>query len=92
MVQKKGKSRAESFDFTEYFDCEKLHALTLYMEKKGLSLSEALAQHLKTLYNKNVPREVRFFLDSDMESIVQPAENGNKKEREEAPETSENEV
>ena len=45
------------------YDEEKLSALRLYMEQKNLSVETELTQALENLYTKNVPANVRDFID-----------------------------
>ncbi len=44
------------------FDEEKLSALRLYLEQKGLSLEDELVTALETMYSKNVPNMVKDFI------------------------------
>lgn len=44
------------------FDEEKLSALRLYLEQKGLSLEDELVTSLETMYSKNVPNMVKDFI------------------------------
>lgn len=43
-------------------DCEKLSALEMYLGQKNLKLTEELDKCIETLYQKNVPQNVRDFL------------------------------
>lgn len=42
---------------------EKLSALTMYMEQKGSSLKDEFVKYVEQLYQKNVPQNVRDFID-----------------------------
>lgn len=42
---------------------EKLGALKIYLEQKGSQVEEELAKELDTLYSKNVPANVREFIE-----------------------------
>ena len=42
---------------------EKLSALTMYMEQKGSSLEDEFVKYAEQLYQKNVPQNVRDFID-----------------------------
>lgn len=45
------------------YDADKLAALQLYLEQKGITMEAALAQAVDALYAKHVPTGVREFLD-----------------------------
>ena len=45
------------------FDEEKLAAARLYMEQKDLSFDEEMIRAAEALYGKNVPANVREFID-----------------------------
>ena len=45
------------------YDEEKLAALRLYLEQKGLSVEQELVSAAESLYAKTVPSNVREFLD-----------------------------
>lgn len=45
------------------YDEEKLSALRLYLEQKGIQIEEELTKSLDALYAKNVPAGVREFLN-----------------------------
>ena len=45
------------------YEEEKLMALRMYAEQKGISIEEELAQAAETLYQKIVPGNVKAFLD-----------------------------
>lgn len=64
-MQKKGTSSSGVFDFSKAFDKEKLQALHTFMEKKQLSLAQVMADYLETLYQKHVPKDVRYYLEID---------------------------
>ena len=44
------------------FDEEKLSALRLYLEQKGLSLEDEIVTAIETMYSKNVPNMVKDFI------------------------------
>lgn len=50
------------------YEEEKLLALRMYAEQKGVSIEEELAQTAESLYQKIVPANVRSFLDMKVES------------------------
>ena len=45
------------------YDEEKLAALRLYLEQKGLTVEQELVSAAESLYTKTVPNNVREFLD-----------------------------
>ncbi|MGN1026623.1 MAG: DUF6103 family protein, partial [Faecousia sp.] len=45
------------------YEEEKLFALRMYAEQKGVSIEEELAQAAEAMYQKIVPANVRSFLD-----------------------------
>ena len=47
---------------------EKLLALRVYAEQKGVSLEEELAQGVEAMYQKYVPANVRAFIDMKTDS------------------------
>lgn len=50
------------------YEEEKLLALRMYADQKGVSIEEELAQTAENLYQKLVPANVRTFLDMKLES------------------------
>lgn len=44
-------------------DADKLSALTMYMEQKNISAEDELAKFAEQLYQKNVPKNVRDFIE-----------------------------
>lgn len=46
------------------FDKEKYHALKMSMEQKGTTVEAELAQAAEVLYQKQVPGNVKAFIDS----------------------------
>ena len=44
-------------------ESEKLSALNMYLEQKNMHLSEELDKCIESLYQKNVPQNVRDFID-----------------------------
>ncbi len=59
---------------TVFYDADRQKALKLYMGQKDKSLEEALEKQLDELYQKYVPSNVRFFLDS--QGQPDPARSG----------------
>ncbi len=55
------------------YDEEKLNALKLYLEQKGMQTENELVKALDSLYAKNVPTGVREFIDLRSGMIVSPA-------------------
>ena len=45
------------------YDEEKLSALKIYLEQKGSQVEDELIKELDTLYSKNVPVNVREFIE-----------------------------
>ena len=50
------------------YEEEKLLALRMYAEQRGVSVEEELAQAAEAMYQKIVPANVRSFLDMKVES------------------------
>ena len=50
------------------YEEEKLLALRMYAEQRGVSVEEELAQAAEAMYQKIVPANVRSFLDMKLES------------------------
>ncbi len=48
---------------TVSFDAAKLKAIKLYMDRKGVSLEQELAEQLNKLYEKYVPVNVRDYIE-----------------------------
>lgn len=46
------------------YDEEKLKAIRLFLEKKHVSLEEELSLYLDKLYEKNVPKDVKIFIEN----------------------------
>ena len=71
---------------TVQYDEEKLDTVKIFLEKKGLSLSDEIVKFIDGLYNKNVPAQVREFLElkrsSQKESV--PKQNAKPKTRSDA--------
>lgn len=44
-------------------ESEKLSALNMYLEQKNMHLSDELGKCIESLYQKNVPQNVRDFID-----------------------------
>lgn len=53
---------------TVSYEEEKLLALRMYAEQRGVSVEDELAQAAEALYQKTVPASVRSFLDMKVES------------------------
>ena len=64
------------------YDEEKLSALKIYLEQKSLELEDELIKELDTLYTKNVPANVREFIE--LRSGVTPAPAKQKTQRPQA--------
>ena len=47
---------------TVQYDEEKLNTVKIFLEKKGLNISDEIVKFIDGLYNKNVPSQVREFL------------------------------
>lgn len=58
-------------NITITMDNEKLSALKMYTEQKGATVEDELTKFAEQLYAKNVPQNVRDYID--MMSKVQPA-------------------
>ena len=71
---------------TVQYDEEKLNTVKIFLEKKGLTLSNEIVKFIDGLYNKNVPAQVREFLElkrsSQKESV--PKQNAKPKTRSDA--------
>ena len=48
---------------TVQYDEEKLNTVKIFLEKKGLNLSDEIVKFIDGLYNKNVPSQVRAFFE-----------------------------
>lgn len=48
---------------TVQYDEEKVNTIKIFLEKKGLNISDAIVKFLDGLYNKNVPAQVREFFE-----------------------------
>lgn len=48
---------------TVSFDAERLRAIKLYMNRKGIALESELAEQLKKLYERYVPVNVRDYIE-----------------------------
>lgn len=51
---------------------EKLSALTMYMEQKGSTLEDEFIKYAEQLYQKNVPQNVRDFIDMMAKQTEKP--------------------
>lgn len=59
------------------YDEEKLSALKIYLEQKGSQVEDELIKELDTLYSKNVPANVREFIEL-RSGLGKPAEKKKK--------------
>lgn len=66
---------------TVQYDEEKLDTVKIFLEKKGLSLSDEIVKFIDGLYNKNVPAQVREFLELKRSSQKESAPKQNAKQR-----------
>ncbi len=68
---------------TVQYDEEKLNTVKIFLEKKGLTLSEEIVKFLDGLYNKNVPSQVREFLELKQSLLKEsvPKQNAKPKTR-----------
>ena len=57
---------------------EKLSAIEMYLEQKNTTLSAELEKYVEQIYSKNVPQNVRDFID--MMSAKKPARKPAKQE------------
>ena len=48
---------------TVQYDEEKLNTVKIFLEKKGLNIRDEIFKFIDGLYNKNVPSQVREFLE-----------------------------
>lgn len=60
------------------FDDEKLSALKMYLEQRGLTVEGELEKSIDTLYTKTVPVGVREFLDMRSGTTAKPSEKKRK--------------
>lgn len=66
---------------TVQYDEEKLNTVKIFLEKKGLTLSNEIVKFIDGLYNKNVPAQVREFLELKRSSQKESAPKQNAKPR-----------
>lgn len=66
---------------TVQYDEEKLDTVKIFLEKKGLSLSDEIVKFIDGLYNKNVPAQVREYLELKRSSQKESAPKQNAKPR-----------
>lgn len=64
---------------TVQYDEEKLETVKIFLEKKGLTLSDEIVKFIDGLYNKNVPTQVREFLELKRSSQKESAPKQNAK-------------
>ena len=64
---------------TVQYDEEKLNTVKIFLEKKGLTLSNEIVKFIDGLYNKNVPAQVREFLELKRSSQKESAPKQNAK-------------
>ncbi len=62
---------------TIQYDEEKLNTVKIFLEKKGLTLSDEIIKFIDGLYNKNVPSQVREFLELKRSSQKESASKQN---------------
>lgn len=55
-------------------ESEKLSALNMYLEQKNMHLSDELYKCIENLYQKNVPQNVRDFIDLQVQEKAQRRE------------------
>lgn len=66
---------------TVQYDEEKLNTVKIFLEKKGLTLSDETVKFIDGLYNKNVPSQVREFLELKRSSQNESAPKQNTKQK-----------
>lgn len=64
---------------TVQYDEEKLNTVKIFLKKKGLNLSDEIVKFIDGLYNKNVPAQVREFLELKRSSQNESAPKQNAK-------------
>lgn len=64
---------------TVQYDEEKLNTVKIFLEKKGLNISDEIVKFIDGLYNKNVPSQVREFLELKRSSQKESAPKQNAK-------------
>lgn len=64
---------------TVQYDEEKLNTVKIFLEKKGLNISDEIVKFIDGLYNKNVPSQVREFLELKRSSQKEPVPKTNTK-------------
>lgn len=64
---------------TVQYDEEKLNTVKIFLEKKGLNISDEIVKFIDGLYNKNVPSQVREFLELKRSSQNESAPKQNAK-------------
>ena len=71
---------------TVQYDEEKLNTVKIFLEKKGLNISDEIVKFIDGLYNKNVPAQVREFLELKRSSQKEcvPKQNAKPKTRSDA--------
>lgn len=62
-------------------ESEKLSALTMYLEQKNMHLTEELDKCIENLYQKNVPQNVREFIELQLLEKEIQRENRRKKSK-----------
>lgn len=61
-------------------EAQKLQATRRYMDKKDVSIEQALTDTLQKLYEKHVPAAVREYIDENAEDLSIPDKKRNKKD------------
>lgn len=71
---------------TVQYDEEKLNTVKIFLEKKNLNISDEIIKFMDGLYNKNVPSQVREFLElkRSTEKETLPKQNAKPKTRSDA--------
>lgn len=64
---------------TVQYNEEKVNTIKIFLEKKGLNISDEIVKFLDGLYNKNVPAQVREFLELKRSSQKESAPKQNAK-------------
>ena len=74
-MEKKGKNGQPQIDLWKAFDPERARALCLHMRKKGLDLEQELLKTMEALYKRHVPKTLREWFDSTIETPAPAEEN-----------------
>lgn len=60
----------KKMNLTVSYEEEKVKALRWYLEQKGTRLEDELVRALDTLFNRNVPANVRSYICKDADAIA----------------------